>query len=408
MIINKKTNILIIIVIIITVITIGLILYNIYYQNKCNNYIGKITSDTGFVYPIAWEDPSVDNKYLDVKNSDKILMITTGGCNVLHNLLLNPKQIMSCDLSPSQNAILDLKLSAIKNLDYNDFWKMFGLGKHENFEYLYNTKLKNSLKLYSSVDFWNKNIKIITKKGLYRSGKNCELGHIFFKILNKKMKKLFTYDNAEEQYIYYKKNIKPLIFNKITEKIVNNLVLEFVGVPKSQIKIVTGGDYDSKKLYKFVENCYDFVLRKWSLKNENYFFHGLLLGYFTKENCPEYLKEENYEFLKINVDKVNIFNGTLNDCMNNSNIKFDKFILLDHMDWYENKEQIDTIFNLMKNNSSKKSVGFFRSGNSKSWITEHIEKYNDINLIDLCHEYENDRLGTYPGFFKFEIVKNNN
>lgn len=405
MIINKKTNILSITLIIITIIIIGLILYNIYYQHKCNDYIGKITTNECFVYPIAWEDPRVDNKYLNVKDSDRILMITTGGCNVLHTLLLNPKEIISCDLSPAQNAILDLKLSAIKNLEYDDFWKLFGLGKHENFEYLYNNKLKQSLKLYSSTEFWNKNIKIFTKKGLYRSGKSCELAHKIYKIFNKQVNKLFTFDNVHEQYTYYKKNIKPLLFSKITEKLANNLALEFAGVPKSQIKIVTGRHCDCKKLYKFVEKCYDFILSKWSFKNENYFFHGLLLGYFTKENCPEYLKEENYEFLKRNVDKVNIFNGTLNDCMNNTNIKFDKFILLDHMDWYENKEQIDTIFNLMKNNSNKNSVGFFRSGNSKSWITEHIEKYNDINLIDLCHEYENDRLGTYPGFFKFEINK---
>ena len=91
--------------------------------------------------------------------------------------------------------------------------------------------------------------------------------------------------------------------------------------------------------------------------------------------------------------------------MNNNNTKFDRFILLDHMDWYEEENQIDTIFNLMYKNSNKNAFGFFRSGNSKSWITEYIKKNKNINLIDLSHEYINDRLGTYPGFFKFEILK---
>ena len=391
--------------IVIIIVLIIIVFCNYYFELSCNNYISKIKNTNTFVYPIAWEDPRVDNKYLNIKNTDKVLMITTGGCNVLNTLLLNPKEIISCDLSQGQNAILDLKLSSIKNLNYDEFWKLFGLGKHENFNYLYNTKLKNSLKLHSSQIFWDANINIFTDKGLYNTGKCGDIKNIIYKIARKKIEKIFTFDDVDEQHEYYIKNIKPIIFNKITEKLLSSILMEFTGVPKSQIKIVTGGKYNSKKLFKFIVNSYDFILKKWSLKNENYFFHGLVLGYFTTENCPEYLKQENFNFLKENIDKVNIFNGTLNDYMNNNNTKFDKFILLDHMDWYENKEQIDTIFNLMNTSSNKNSVGFFRSGNSKSWITRHIEKYNDINLIDLCHEYENDRLGTYPGFFKFELLK---
>ncbi len=400
----KLLNILTIIIILIIII-LSYLFFD--YFNSDNDYINKISNFKTFVYSIAWEDFKIDSKYINISETDNILMITTGGCNILNTLLLNPNNIISCDLSPSQNALLDLKISAIKNLNYNDFWQLFGLGKHDNIDYLYNNKLKKSLKLYSSMDFWNKNLNILCTKGLYKSGKICEPIN-FLKILyKKKLEKLCKFSNIDEQYDYYLKNIKPILFNKKTKKFAKKIVLEFAGVPKSQIKIIGNGEYSEDILYEFIKNSYDFVVKNWSIKNENYFFHALLMGYYTKNNCPEYLKEKNFEFLKKNINKIKLFNGTLNDYMNNNNTKFDRFILLDHMDWYEEEKQIDTIFTLMYKNSNKNAFGLFRSGNSKSWITEYIKKNKNINLIDLCHESINDRLGTYPGFFKFEILKNN-
>ena len=97
-------------------------------KNQCSKilnenkfYINKISNFKTFVYSIAWEDFKIDSKYLNISETDNVLMITTGGCNILNTLLLNPNNIISCDLSPAQNAILDLKMSAIINLNYDDF-----------------------------------------------------------------------------------------------------------------------------------------------------------------------------------------------------------------------------------------------------------------------------------------------
>ena len=383
---------------------ISIILYFYFYNKNSKHYIKKILNFKTFIYPMAWEDYKIDCKYLNINNNDNILMITTGGCNVLNNLILNPNQIVSCDLSPSQNALLDLKISAIKNLDFNDFWKLFGVGKHKNFEELYNTKLKKDLKLHSSIEFWNNNLNILSYNGLYKSGKCCEIINFLNILFKDKFAKFCNFTNVNEQYDYYLKNIEPILFNKNIKHLLKIFIFEFAGVPNSQIKIICDGEYNKDKLYTFIKKSYTMVAKNWSIKNENHFFHVLLMGYYTKNNCPEYLREENFEYLKKNIKKIKLFNGTLNDYMNNKNNKFDKFILLDHMDWYDDENQIDNIFNLMYNNSNKNAFGLFRSGNSKSWITEYIKKIKNYNLIELCHECENDRLGTYPGFFKFKIL----
>ena len=39
-----------------------------------------------YIYPLAWEDPRVDNEVLNINNNDVILGITTGGDNILNYL----------------------------------------------------------------------------------------------------------------------------------------------------------------------------------------------------------------------------------------------------------------------------------------------------------------------------------
>ena len=376
-----------------------------YLLDVSNNYIKKLSNFNTFIYSIAWEDPRVDKKHLNIKCNDNILMITTGGCNVLNTLLLNPNKIVSCDVSSAQNALLDIKLACIKVLDYEDFWKLFGIGKHDNFEFIYNSILKKELKLYSSGVFWDNNIDIFTKKGLYNSDKMSEGVAILNIFMKNKLIKLCNISDVKVQYKYYKNNIYNLLFNKLSSLFLKYLAMEFAGVPRSQIRIITNDIDSNNKFIKFIENSYDVAFKRWSIRDDNYFFYGLLMGYFRKNNCPDYLKEENFNFLKENVEKINIFNGTLNDYMRNNNIKLDKFILLDHMDWYNNESEIDDLFNLILKSSNEGGEGIFRSASSKSWIIDNISNNKNIELIDLCYEYENDRLGTYPGYFKFKIKR---
>lgn len=46
-------------------------------------------------------------------------------------------QVVSVDCNPAQSALLELKAVAAKQLSYEDYWLMFGEGRHERFEELY-------------------------------------------------------------------------------------------------------------------------------------------------------------------------------------------------------------------------------------------------------------------------------
>ena len=60
---------------------------------------------------VAWEDPRIDQHLLRMGAEDTLLVLTTGGCNVLDRLIDGTKHIVAADLNAAQNALLELKLA---------------------------------------------------------------------------------------------------------------------------------------------------------------------------------------------------------------------------------------------------------------------------------------------------------
>src|SRR5262245_58898156 len=81
------------------------------------------------IYNQCWEDPELDHQVLDIGPTDRIVMITSAGCNALDYLLRDPLEIVCVDVNPHQTALLELKLAAIEKLSYEQFFEMFGKGR---------------------------------------------------------------------------------------------------------------------------------------------------------------------------------------------------------------------------------------------------------------------------------------
>src|SRR5208283_1945969 len=105
----------------------------------------KLVHGHNLVYNTCWEDPRLDHQALKLTADDTILVITSAGCNALDYVLAGPKQVVAVDLNPRQNALLELKLSGIRNLEFEDFFAMFGRGRLARAERVYVDKLRPSL-----------------------------------------------------------------------------------------------------------------------------------------------------------------------------------------------------------------------------------------------------------------------
>ena len=77
-------------------------------------------------YSRVWEDHRLLSQGLHSQPGDIVLCITSGGDNVLNLLLDEPKKIVAVDFNPSQSAVLELKLAAIKHLNYDQYLLLLG------------------------------------------------------------------------------------------------------------------------------------------------------------------------------------------------------------------------------------------------------------------------------------------
>lgn len=96
-------------------------------------------------------------RHFDLISSDEILAITSAGDNLLHYAIsAAPRRLHAVDMNPCQNHLLELKLAAICALEHEDFWKLFGEGRHPDFRVMLDLKLSPFLSAHA-YQFWTAN-----------------------------------------------------------------------------------------------------------------------------------------------------------------------------------------------------------------------------------------------------------
>lgn len=98
-------------------------------MNSPNNEQGTFAVDVDLSvlrYSMVWEDHRVLTKALTVQPTDDVLSICAAGDNVLALALEGPRSVTAVDISPTQSALLALKIAAIRTLPHADFLALLG------------------------------------------------------------------------------------------------------------------------------------------------------------------------------------------------------------------------------------------------------------------------------------------
>src|SRR5215207_9405341 len=90
--------------------------------NRPKNRIFQAVHGRNLVYNTCWEDPALDRVALQLNDSDRVVVITSAGCNALYYLLAGAGEVNAVDVNPRQNHLLELKCAAIRALEYEDLW----------------------------------------------------------------------------------------------------------------------------------------------------------------------------------------------------------------------------------------------------------------------------------------------
>ena len=84
-----------------------------------------------FVYNMLFEDTEIDERFLDVGESSRVLGISGAGCGIAGHLSRRPRSIDAVDINARHLAITALKVSAARELDcYDEFYQLWGHGTH--------------------------------------------------------------------------------------------------------------------------------------------------------------------------------------------------------------------------------------------------------------------------------------
>lgn len=381
--------------------------------NRVRDWMFKQVHSKNLVYNTCWEDPRCDRKLMTFDEQSEVVMITSAGCNALDYLLDGTKEINCIDMNPRQNALLELKLAAFRNGDYDILYEMFGNGIHNSARKVYNERLRPLLPEFAQ-QYWDKNIKFFNGKGLRKtfyhygsSGTFAWLANQYLKSrkkLYRQIKQLFEADTLEKQAFIYRQ-IEAKILNPVFGWVVNrHLTMSLVGVPRAQQDLFV--DKYEQGALGYIQECMRKVFVDLPLK-DNYFWRLYFYGAYTKQCCPAYLEEVNFQTIAQRANHIKTNTNTISGFLKANPKPYSHFILLDHQDWLAANDipALEEEWRLILENSRPGTKILLRSA------AEEVDFFPDFVLEKVDFEQDQtakihleDRVGTYASVY-LGIVK---
>lgn len=372
-----------------------------------------------FVYNQIWEDPRVDIEALALDEDSHVLTISSGGCNALNYLIESPAAVTAVDLNRHHIYLLNLKIAALRNLPtYEQFFSFFGSGKGADTGSDYMRYIQPHLDKETR-NFWESNtlggsvlygdrISFFRNAGLYDHSRNGYFLRFFHGVAN-----VFGYDpkavlaarTMEEQENLYNKHIDSF-FDTFVIKTLGKLPVTMfgLGIPPQQYDELKKDLADGGSVIDIYRERAKRLACDYPIK-ENYFAWQAFGRKYDTENrsaVPEYLKEENYETLKENAERLvtKIGSATV-EITNSEKGTFNRFVFLDAQDWM-NAETMTELWTAIADKAEPGSRIIFRTAGESSPIevnlpTELRERFHyDAELSKKL--FKQDRASIYGGF----------
>lgn len=385
-------------------------LHNIF-QDLQHKFFESVVSNR-LVYNTCWEDPRIDRELLNIDSSSEVVMLSSAGCNALDYLLDEPNNIYCIDANPAQNALVELKKAIYQHSNYDLLWSLLGRGFDDRFPLIYEKKLAKNLPSYAN-EFWNKHINYFSSSSAggsfyYRgtSGKIALMIHnrIKHKGVYSQTLNLLNAETMDEQHYYYNEIENQLWSAFYKWLIKRNTTMALLGVPASQRNLIE--EQTEGGLLDFINKAMRTVFTELPIK-DNYFWRVYLTGSYSRSCCPNYLKEDHFEFYRNNISKVKIYNSYLLNFLQDNPGSYSHFILLDHQDWLADAKPdiLAKEWKLIIENASPGAKILFRSaGKHCNFLPEFIYDHVDFKKekTDLLHS--EDRVGTYGSTYLAEVI----
>jgi S-adenosylmethionine-diacylglycerol 3-amino-3-carboxypropyl transferase len=288
------------------------------------------------VYTSCWEDPEADRLGLELTPSDRVLVITSAGCNALDYLLDQPASIDAVDLNYRQNALLELKRAAITTLPWDDMFRMLGHGHHPQARQIYYDLLRRRL-LPKHRSFWDERIGWFGgTQPFYFQGTSGYLARGFSFYVDRVLgvrqaiADLLEAEDVSDQVEIYERHLQHRFWGPgLSWVLRQDAALALTGIPPQQRRQLQRSFPD---LQLYLQQQAERVIYHLPIR-ENYFWRVYLTGRFTPLCCPAYLKPESQSRLRSMMARLQSHTGSVTDFLRRTPHRYTRFVLMDHMDW---------------------------------------------------------------------------
>src|SRR5262245_18318791 len=393
-------------------------------RQKIDSRIFKAVHRRNLIYNTCWEDPALDRVALNLTDKDRLVVITSAGCNALDYLLAGCGEVNAVDVNPIQNSLLELKRAAILSLDYSSFFELFGTGRTPQAKQMYGDALRQHLSPTARA-YWDKHISFFLgrgwRKSFYYRGTSGLLARLvilnanIIHRLHEPIQEMLAAKTIEQQRDVYERRVNHRFWTPWLKWYSSqSFTLSLMGVPWPQRDEITtqykGG------VAKFIRDSVEAVLCDLPF-HDNYFWRVYLQGFDTPDCCPEYLRKENFDALKGLMPRLHIHTTTITDYVRSATPGLTRFVLLDHMDWMSssNPQALTEEWEAILASAASGARAIFRSAGLKCDYLDHLKathkgrqrelgtllRYNEQLATEL---HARDRVHTYGSFYVADLM----
>ncbi len=265
---------------------------------------------TNIVYSQCWEDPVVAADGLRLGPTDDLLCLTSAGDNVMALALRGPRSITAIDFSAAQNALLELKLAALRTLSWYDYVAFLGARPSFDRVATYRDRLRKELRDEVREYFDTKEKQLAG--GIIHAGRFQKYLSIFRTALlplihnRAVVEELMTIGDRDAREAYYDRVFNNWRWRKLFTVFFGRAVMARLGRDPAFFNYVDkqniGENFLERGRWAVVETS----------PHHNHFLQYALLGrYPDMERGPLYLRESNFQALRERTQDIKIVRGDL-------------------------------------------------------------------------------------------------
>jgi len=298
-------------------------------------------------YASCWEDADILIKALNVKEEGVYLSIASAGDNSLSLLSKSPSLVLAIDINPMQLACVEIRKAAFKNLSYEEVLEFLGVNEAVDRSNLYQ-RLRGDLSLETK-SFWDQHPGFI-KKGIIHIGKFENYFRLFREHIlplihnHKEVERLLSVHDYNERAAFYNQKWNTLRWKLLFKIFFSRKMMGKLGRDPEFFKYVETDV--ASRIFKRAEYALTVLPT-----DTNPYLEYILTGNF-RNSLPFYLRRQNYDVIRNNLDKLVVFKGNLQEAFQrNSKTKFDGFNLSDifeYMNYNQYEEEIRHILDYAK------------------------------------------------------------